>query len=166
MPFRQALPGYTLHAWRALANALFARRRQALLFTPGEHSPTLSSPGTDRGYHLRPESARQCSHCQVLSGRVLLASGDHSLMCSSPGSARGYHQRPEGTRQCSHHQAPSNVWRHHECSRKCFQSTHQCSLSYQSIRSNTTQGEATPHLDLFELIRFRQRLGRHHQSLK
>ncbi|KAH0604574.1 uncharacterized protein H6S33_006951 [Morchella sextelata] len=60
-PFRQVPPGYTLHVLRALANTLFTRHRQALLFKPGEHSPTPSSPGKDRGYHLRPESTCQCS---------------------------------------------------------------------------------------------------------
>jgi hypothetical protein len=96
-PLRQAPPGSTFHAWRALANALFTKRRQDIPFTSREHSPTPSSPGAARLYFSRLESTRQRPIRQAPIGdirciqrapanapfakllrRILLASGGHS----------------------------------------------------------------------------------------
>lgn len=79
----QAASGETAHIRRALFNAPSHRRRQALLFMPGENPPTPSLAGTDRGYYLRLNSTHQCSIRQASSKNVT------------------YYLPPEGTRQCS-----------------------------------------------------------------
>jgi hypothetical protein len=67
---RQAALGDNTHVRKVLSNALSIRSHQALLFTPGEHSPMPSSPGTHRSYHLHSESTHQCSLHQAHSKNI------------------------------------------------------------------------------------------------
>jgi hypothetical protein len=138
------------HVQRAFANALFARLRQEILPASREHSTMRSLPGSIRA---------GATHVGRPLANVLFArlhqgispeSREYSTMLPSPGSAK---------RIDSCLAAPRILPQMH--------SEHSSMLiELETIRSNTTQDEATPHLDRFELIRFRQRLGRHHQSLK
>ncbi|RPB06928.1 hypothetical protein P167DRAFT_579827 [Morchella conica CCBAS932] len=55
-PERLAPPGSTFHAWRALANALFARHRSWISPASREHPPMLTSPSPFGEYYSPPRA--------------------------------------------------------------------------------------------------------------
>jgi hypothetical protein len=83
-PLRQALPGSTFHAWRALTNALFGRHRSGISPASREHLLILPSSSCFEEYYSPLEGTRQCSLCSVSGYHPHLKSSRQCSLCPSP----------------------------------------------------------------------------------